>query len=983
MSLFLGVLSAAVALDDSDYKKKLKGLEESSEDSFSRIAAAAGRYLTAAAILNFGRQAIQTYSDLEEATNKFNVVFQGFSKQAGDAIDELREKFGQSELSAKQMLSGTGDILTGFGFDRKLALDMSVLTAQLGSDLASFTNYAGGAAGATDALTKAMLGETESAKMLGIVIKQDSEEYKNLVEQAMTTGVQIKEGGEKIVVTNEQQAKAVAALALAYQQSKNAHGDFLRSQDSIANQTQILKNNLTELYTVIGKDSASAYSQALQGANALLKWYTNLSPATRTMTNNTTLLTVALVLLGKKGYLASANAAVRAAVANLTFAGSTKAAAAGTGIMTVAVHGLKSAFHALNVAMGPVGWAILAIGAAYTAVTAIISAYEAEISGQIDAANKLHEAEKKETELLKEKHSIEQQNLQRLEELAKYEHLNSDEKKEASKIADELNKNYKDLGITIDKMTGKLHVNADAWRNMSTQQMESEKKQLKEELKTLYGLQGAVEKEAQSVFLSGVVSKEDMIGNSEKSWFDAAVAIRKGSLAELKEIESILTTSGDDDAATAAIQKVIALKEEELRLRKRMEELEEYGVKAAEKRKKQEAEKERKKREEAKTAVKEQVEFEYQLKFDSSDYETQLDMLKAKTEEVFAEIKRTSKFNTVDSLLNASLQNLTVEELNARRKILEIRQQEKSIVKKIGEEERKQGEEERKRREDAKKDREQRMSDLDALIHQEIQIEFENADVPKKIDLLELQKQEMYIRFLQKKFGDAYKDMTEESKKDLFQFISTAKIEDLADLDSDYLRLRRQFTDLENQKNNIKRQNKADISQEKKEYDDYFAARKRSKAEEEFFEQIAELEKNKDFVEAQKMLESKIVEFQAKAKKAEQSYLESFAKFQEDGLLSDEEREILKLHKESYKRYYSDIDRLENARKNLQPPDADGELDKRHDRARETIGAWSLAALSRMTADSPEVQTARNTKETSRKMTELLELEKQRPALTY
>ena len=220
MSLNLGVMSAAVTLDDSDYRNKLAGLENASSDTFKKIAQFAAGYLSLKAVSGFLGDAVKTFSDLEEETNKFNVVFQGMGKETSRILADLRKDFGLSELAAKQMLAGTGDILTGFGFDRKTALDLSEGAAKLGADIASFSNYAGGAEGATTALTKAMLGETESAKMLGVVIRQDDEAYKSLIEQAMTTGVTIDALGKTFVVNSEQQAKAVAALAMAYQQEQ-------------------------------------------------------------------------------------------------------------------------------------------------------------------------------------------------------------------------------------------------------------------------------------------------------------------------------------------------------------------------------------------------------------------------------------------------------------------------------------------------------------------------------------------------------------------------------------------------------------------------------------------------------------------------------------------------------------------------------------------------------------------------------------------
>ena len=324
MSLNLGIMSAAVTLDDKDYRSTLAGLESSSQKSFSKIAAYAASYLSLRAISQFAVSTIKTYSDLEEETNKFSVVFAGLGSETSRILKQMRTDFGLSELAAKRMLAGTGDILTGFGFDKDVALALSEGAAKLGADIASFSNYAGGAEGATTALTKAMLGEAESAKLLGVVIKQDSEEYKDLIKQAMTTGIRIDALGKTFKVSSEQQAKAVAALALAYQQSPNAIGDFVRSQSSIANQQRILQNNFQELTATIGGDLAPAYKTIVTSANSLLSAYNNLSPVARSLTNDVVVLSAALLVLNKTKFGAN----VKKFFSDLTASNETKKIAA-------------------------------------------------------------------------------------------------------------------------------------------------------------------------------------------------------------------------------------------------------------------------------------------------------------------------------------------------------------------------------------------------------------------------------------------------------------------------------------------------------------------------------------------------------------------------------------------------------------------------------------------------------------------------------
>ena len=243
-----------------------------------------GGLFSTAAILSFAKTSINAYSDLQEATQKFYEVFKGLEQEAGKEAKILEERFGASERSAKSMLSLTGDLLTGFGFSRDEALKLSAQVAQLGSDIASFSNYAGGAEGATQAITKAMLGETEMAKMLGIAIKTDSQEYKDLYKQIKETRG-----------TTDSQTKALAALQIAFQQKGTAMGDFERNITSIANRGRLLSNQMENLRVNIGKVFAEDYSAGQQMFVDLLKSFNNLAEPQRNFIVKTGAITAALI----------------------------------------------------------------------------------------------------------------------------------------------------------------------------------------------------------------------------------------------------------------------------------------------------------------------------------------------------------------------------------------------------------------------------------------------------------------------------------------------------------------------------------------------------------------------------------------------------------------------------------------------------------------------------------------------------------------
>lgn len=214
-------------------------------------AALAGIF-TVSAVTKGAYNAVKAFSDMQEETQKFGIVFSGVSKEAEAGVADLVNNFGQSELAATRMMAQTGDLLKGFGMASGDVVALSAGIAKMGSDIASFTNYSGGAEQATFALTKAMLGETEQAKSLGVAIKTDTPEFRNLAKQAQDTGVYIAGLGRTFKASTAQEAKAIAAAATIYQQKAHVLGDFARNQDSIANQSRLLGNRLLDLKINIG-----------------------------------------------------------------------------------------------------------------------------------------------------------------------------------------------------------------------------------------------------------------------------------------------------------------------------------------------------------------------------------------------------------------------------------------------------------------------------------------------------------------------------------------------------------------------------------------------------------------------------------------------------------------------------------------------------------------------------------------------------------
>ena len=166
-------------------------------------------------------------SAAEEVDSKFAAVFKTTIKTARAVAVDLANSFDLAESTSKSMLANTGDLLVGFGFTGDAALAMSKDVNTLALDLVSYSNFSGGAEGASLALTKAILGESESAKALGIVVRQGTSEFKDNIAAIMETrGVTLL------------QAKAIEILRIATEQSQTAIGNYVDTQDEVANRTR-------------------------------------------------------------------------------------------------------------------------------------------------------------------------------------------------------------------------------------------------------------------------------------------------------------------------------------------------------------------------------------------------------------------------------------------------------------------------------------------------------------------------------------------------------------------------------------------------------------------------------------------------------------------------------------------------------------------------------------------------------------------------
>ena len=240
------ILQGTIDVDINDAVNSLNRVDrqvDSSGNSMSGVFGKLGKAIAGAfavsKIVDFGTKCLSAASEVEEMENKFNVVFKNTSKAMDEWADSYADAIGRSKTEIKTAISNQSDLMIGMGMTEEVAGDLSKKYTELAYDLASFNNV--NDATALEAMTKAMFGETEMAKQLGL----------NLNATTMQNSEYVKSLG-KSWDSLTQAEKAEAYYQEALKQSVNAIGDAERSSDSYANQIRRTQSKITEFTETVG-----------------------------------------------------------------------------------------------------------------------------------------------------------------------------------------------------------------------------------------------------------------------------------------------------------------------------------------------------------------------------------------------------------------------------------------------------------------------------------------------------------------------------------------------------------------------------------------------------------------------------------------------------------------------------------------------------------------------------------------------------------
>ena len=262
MSIDIPIISSFVDKGIKDAIKKFQQLETTSDKAQFAISKAAVPAAAAlAGIATLAGNAVKKASDLGEAQNKANVIFQDAAKDITNFADTASTKLGQSKTDAINAAATFGTFGKSAGLAGEDLGKFAIGFTTLASDLASFNNTT--PEEAVLAIGAALRGEAEPIRRFGVLLNDAA-----IKSEAVTIGLikTTKEG-----LTPQQKVLAVQSAIL--KQTSDQQGDFAKTSDTLANSQRILSAEIEDVSTEFGM----ALLPAIEGVLPHLKTFAKIA----------------------------------------------------------------------------------------------------------------------------------------------------------------------------------------------------------------------------------------------------------------------------------------------------------------------------------------------------------------------------------------------------------------------------------------------------------------------------------------------------------------------------------------------------------------------------------------------------------------------------------------------------------------------------------------------------------------------------------
>lgn len=191
------------------------------------------------ALLEWGKAAVDTASDLQEVQNVVDTVFGDGAAKIEAWAKKAGTQFGLTELQAKKFTSTMGAMLSSSGLAGDQIVSMSTDLAGLAADMASFYNLDFDEA--FEKIRSGISGQTMPLKTLGIDMS-----VANLNAFALAQGL------EKTYDKMDQGEQTMLRYQYLLQATSNAQGDFEKTSGGFANAQRRIESSIETINSVVG-----------------------------------------------------------------------------------------------------------------------------------------------------------------------------------------------------------------------------------------------------------------------------------------------------------------------------------------------------------------------------------------------------------------------------------------------------------------------------------------------------------------------------------------------------------------------------------------------------------------------------------------------------------------------------------------------------------------------------------------------------------
>lgn len=256
-----GAAGTAAKSITSSFSGFSSGASAVTKKSFSLASAIGKVYATYWALFRGFRllgDAIDISSSLTEVENVVRQTFGQYESLINNFAKTSIEKFGMSELSAKQFASRFQAMGTALDIPQGQMAKMSIRLTELAGDMASF--YDVSQEDIAKSLQSVFSGTTAPMRRYGIDLTQAT-----LKEWAL------KQGLDANISSMTQAEKAMLRYQYVLAHTTNITGDFARTADTWHNQITMLKENFKALGAVVGGGLINAFKPFIKVLNAVLQ----------------------------------------------------------------------------------------------------------------------------------------------------------------------------------------------------------------------------------------------------------------------------------------------------------------------------------------------------------------------------------------------------------------------------------------------------------------------------------------------------------------------------------------------------------------------------------------------------------------------------------------------------------------------------------------------------------------------------------------